>query len=110
MEVGAQLLRVPGTPQGNAWQRQERVTHTTCFTLTRALLGYHLKLLTLAPGKAWSGKSKGDSVLNGKGRDPLASQSCCVHLDHSFYLSHQWTSCAESTQCHSSAATFQPLA
>lgn len=48
-------------------------------TLTLALLGYHLKLLTLIPGKAWS------SVLNRKGYDALASQSCCVPLDHSFY-------------------------
>lgn len=55
-------------------------------TLTLALHGYTLKLLTLTPGKAWScGQSKGGSVLNRKGCDALASQSCCVTLDHSFY-------------------------
>ena len=55
-------------------------------TLTLALHSYPLKLLTLTPGKAWScGQSKGGSVLNRKGCDALASQSCCVTLDHSFY-------------------------
>lgn len=54
-------------------------------TLTLALLRYPLKLLTLTPRKAWScGESKGGRVLNRKGCDALASQSCCVPLDHSF--------------------------
>lgn len=54
-------------------------------TLTLALLCYPLKLLTLTPRKAWScGESKGGRVLNRKGCDALASQSCCVPLDHSF--------------------------
>lgn len=52
------------------------------------------------------GESKGASVPEqGGDSDAPGFRGCCMPLDHGFYLSPQWSSCAEGTQRHRSADT-----
>lgn len=105
MGLEGQLLYVLATPEGHVQQWQERDTHTPGFNPC-----YHPVPLTpwqqARPGAL--GVKEPVFPTGGTVMPWAPSPVMCLRA-RSFRLSHHWASCAQGTQCRSSAATFQAL-